>query len=89
MDTPAVAQTPPINLDITLGALLVGTYISTALFGFTSLQTYNYFTNFPDDRKPIKALVSGVFLLVSALLTVNPQVAFIWYISARVSVNIR
>lgn len=58
----SAAPTPaPFNLELTLGALLVGTYISTTLFGFTTLQTYNYYTNYPDDRRFLKLLVAGIW----------------------------
>ena len=49
----------PIDLDLTLGALLIGTYVSTTLFGFTSLQTYSYYNSYDKDRLFLKALVSA------------------------------
>ena len=55
MSTPAEQAGP--NIDTTVGALLIGTYISVALFGFTTLQGYNYYLNYPDDRLQIKSLV--------------------------------
>ena len=55
MSTPA--EQAGINIDITVGALLIGTYISVALFGFTTLQGYNYYLNYPDDRWKVKSLV--------------------------------
>ena len=51
-----------INPNLTLGTLLVGTYISTALFGFTSLQTYNYYNTYVVDHVHIKVLVSQIFI---------------------------
>lgn len=53
---------PGININTTLGALLIGTYISIALFGTTALQGYNYYLNFPDDPRTKKALVSRSLL---------------------------
>ena len=52
MDTP-----PGIDLDITIGALLIGTFISVALFGFTTLQAYNYYLHYPGDQWKLKGLV--------------------------------
>ncbi|EJD00103.1 uncharacterized protein FOMMEDRAFT_159715 [Fomitiporia mediterranea MF3/22] len=59
----AQAPVPAINLDITLGALLVGSYISCTLFGFTCLQTYNYYTNYSDDRYFLKTFVACIWIL--------------------------
>ena len=49
-----------INPNLTLGTLLVGTYISTTLFGFTSSQTYNYYNTYVVDHVYIKVLVSQI-----------------------------
>ncbi|KAJ7496711.1 hypothetical protein FB451DRAFT_201146 [Mycena latifolia] len=47
--------------DSTLGAFEVGVMISYVLFGFTTLQTYIYFSRFPNDRRPLKWLVGFVW----------------------------
>ncbi|KAJ7642913.1 hypothetical protein B0H17DRAFT_1216281 [Mycena rosella] len=45
----------------TVGALEIGVLVSYVLFGFTTLQTYIYFTRFPDDRGRLKYLVTFVW----------------------------
>ncbi|PAV21571.1 hypothetical protein PNOK_0152800 [Pyrrhoderma noxium] len=59
----SLPERPPINLDITLGALLIGTYISTTLFGFTSLQTYSYYNTYVNDRVFLRVLVAVIWVL--------------------------
>ncbi|KAJ7496717.1 hypothetical protein FB451DRAFT_201298 [Mycena latifolia] len=51
----------PSPFDTTLGAIEIGVLISYALFGFTTLQTYIYFSRFPDDRRLLKYMVSFVW----------------------------
>ncbi|KDR74778.1 hypothetical protein GALMADRAFT_280164 [Galerina marginata CBS 339.88] len=45
----------------TLGALLVGLLISCCLFGIVSVQAYMYYTQFPNDRTPLKIMVMAVW----------------------------
>jgi len=52
-----------LNLNPTLGALEIGYTISTALFGVTTVQTYLYYDQFPDDPRETKTLVAVVWLL--------------------------
>jgi len=52
---------PAFDADSTLGALLIGTLVSYALFGVTTTQAYIYFGRFPKDSIRIKALVAAVW----------------------------
>lgn len=56
MSSPLVS-TPVYNLQTTVGALAVGLFISCFLFGISTVQTYLYYTHFPDDRAYLKAMV--------------------------------
>ncbi|KAJ7197414.1 hypothetical protein GGX14DRAFT_471281, partial [Mycena pura] len=47
----------------TLGAIEIGMAFSTLLFGVVSLQTFNYYRNFPNDSWRLKALVGAVWVL--------------------------
>ncbi|KAF8139284.1 hypothetical protein K438DRAFT_715635 [Mycena galopus ATCC 62051] len=49
------------DVDNTLGALLVGTLVSYALFGVATTQAYVYYGRFPDDSAKMKALVGFVW----------------------------
>ncbi|KAJ7496721.1 hypothetical protein FB451DRAFT_201499 [Mycena latifolia] len=51
----------PSGFDSTIGAFEVGVLISYVLFGFTTLQTYIYFSRFPNDRRLLKCLVGFVW----------------------------
>lgn len=41
----------------TIGAIEAGTFVSIFFFGILSLQTYNYFMTFPNDRIGLKSTV--------------------------------
>ncbi|KAJ7660294.1 hypothetical protein DFH06DRAFT_1194197 [Mycena polygramma] len=53
--------TPVVNADTTIGALLVGTLVSYALFGVATTQAYIYYGRFRDDLLRLKLLVAGVW----------------------------
>ncbi|KAJ7776393.1 hypothetical protein B0H16DRAFT_1879712, partial [Mycena metata] len=50
------------NPNLTLGALQIGTLISYALFGVTTMQLYIYYSRFPDDSRVLKALTAFVWV---------------------------
>ncbi|KAJ7114838.1 hypothetical protein C8R44DRAFT_880908 [Mycena epipterygia] len=60
-------------LDGTLGALEIGTVVGTFLFGILTLQTFNYYRQFPEDSKTLKVTVAILWssLMISAVLNPN------------------
>ena len=46
------------TIDNSFGALLIGVVIAVFLFGIVTLQVHLYFSQFAEDRKVFKALVS-------------------------------
>ncbi|KAJ7114902.1 hypothetical protein C8R44DRAFT_880963 [Mycena epipterygia] len=50
-------------LDGTLGALEIGTVVGTFLFGILTLQTFNYYRQFPEDSKTLRITVAALWLL--------------------------
>ncbi|KAJ7848918.1 hypothetical protein B0H13DRAFT_2089636 [Mycena leptocephala] len=50
------------NPNPTLGALQIGTLISYALFGVTTMQLYIYYSRFPDDSRVLKVLTAFVWV---------------------------
>jgi hypothetical protein len=50
------------GLDLTMGALFIGTSVAGVLFGVTCLQTYYYANNYSGDLWQTKALVSPLKL---------------------------
>ncbi|KAF7356265.1 Saposin B-type domain-containing protein [Mycena venus] len=50
---------PP--LDGSLGVIQIGLVLGTFLFGIETLQTFNYYREFPKDPKILKGLVGGIW----------------------------
>ncbi|KAI0763310.1 hypothetical protein BD413DRAFT_211553 [Trametes elegans] len=53
----------PMTLDGTIGAFLLGTFVSLILYGVMGLQMYRYSQLYPMDNPSIKALVIAVMVL--------------------------
>ncbi|KAJ7114887.1 hypothetical protein C8R44DRAFT_880947 [Mycena epipterygia] len=56
-------------LDGSLGALEIGTVVGTFLFGILTLQSFNYFRQFPEDSRTLKIMVVALWLLELAHTT--------------------
>ncbi|KAJ7094380.1 hypothetical protein C8R44DRAFT_384962 [Mycena epipterygia] len=50
-------------LDGTLGAVEIGVVLATFLYGIQTLQTFNYYRDFPNDTRILKTMVTAVWLL--------------------------
>ncbi|KAI0753761.1 hypothetical protein C8Q74DRAFT_1373701 [Fomes fomentarius] len=61
------------NLNVTVGALLIGCLITAVGYGVTTLQTYMYTSRFPRDPAYLKIIVSVLFILDTA------HVALSWH----------
>ncbi|KAF9459322.1 hypothetical protein BDZ94DRAFT_1300644 [Collybia nuda] len=72
-------MTATLDLSNTLGALLIGTIISTLLFGVTCLQTFYYFQNHGSDRLLIKLLIT-ILLVSETLHTVFSTYSIYYYV---------
>lgn len=59
------ATVPTVSIDLSLswGSLLAGTFASLILYGVSILQTFIYYVQYPKDRTPLKLLVAVVLLL--------------------------
>ncbi|KAJ6534332.1 hypothetical protein B0H19DRAFT_441516 [Mycena capillaripes] len=53
----------PFDLNGSLGAIEIGAVLGTFLFGIETLQTFNYYRDFPKDSKLLKAAVGLVWVL--------------------------
>ncbi|KAH7921583.1 hypothetical protein BV22DRAFT_1132172 [Leucogyrophana mollusca] len=53
------------SLDSTMGALLIGSLIGTALFGLTLHQFFRYFRMYPGDPLRLKVMVAVLWALDS------------------------
>ncbi|KAF8148434.1 hypothetical protein B0H34DRAFT_802967 [Crassisporium funariophilum] len=55
--------TAPFDVHGTLGALSIGVLISVFIFGIATVQTYIYYSRFPQDQLKWKILVAVVWIL--------------------------
>ena len=44
-------------MDYTLGFIFLGVIINVWLYGFSVVQTYLYFINFPNDKRAMRAFM--------------------------------
>ncbi|KAL0953051.1 hypothetical protein HGRIS_007252 [Hohenbuehelia grisea] len=58
-----MAAVPDNVLNSTLGAAFIGAMIAAVLYGITTLQTYFYFSTYPNDRTDNKILAGWVWIL--------------------------
>ncbi|KAF7356263.1 Saposin B-type domain-containing protein [Mycena venus] len=58
-----MASPPPLSLDGTLGEVQIALVLATWLFGIETLQTWNYYRDFPTDGKALKGLVAVIWFL--------------------------
>ncbi|KAJ7315702.1 hypothetical protein DFH08DRAFT_1086769, partial [Mycena albidolilacea] len=58
-----MASPSPIALDGSLGVFEIASVLATWLFGIETLQTFNYYSDFPKDPKFLKALVGVIWFL--------------------------
>ncbi|KAJ7114909.1 hypothetical protein C8R44DRAFT_880970 [Mycena epipterygia] len=49
--------------DGSLGALEIGAVVGTFFFGILTLQTFNYFRQFPEDSRTLKITIAALWLL--------------------------
>ncbi|KAL4073584.1 hypothetical protein J3A83DRAFT_4370859 [Scleroderma citrinum] len=52
-----------INLSDTFGAAFIGGMVTAVLYGITTLQTYLYFMNYPNDSVATKLFVMAIWIL--------------------------
>ncbi|KAJ7244393.1 hypothetical protein B0H12DRAFT_807807 [Mycena haematopus] len=76
---PAVLPLP--KFDTTLGALLVGGLVATALYGMTVLQTFAFFVGGTTDRASHKALVGFLFVLDTFDTFLNGHILYFYLVT--------
>ncbi|OBZ69439.1 hypothetical protein A0H81_10665 [Grifola frondosa] len=71
MESAVPAHLPEINN--TLGAVLIGSFISTMIYGLTTHQTYRYFRLYLRDRWMLKGMVIALWVLdtIHTVLTLH------------------
>ncbi|KZT41697.1 hypothetical protein SISSUDRAFT_234839 [Sistotremastrum suecicum HHB10207 ss-3] len=71
---------PMHSVDSTLGAMFLGVFASSALYGLTSFQMLVYIRNFEKDRIPLKLLVWAVWVLESLHVALTWHFIYIYLI---------
>ncbi|KAF8175614.1 hypothetical protein K438DRAFT_1979517 [Mycena galopus ATCC 62051] len=69
------------NRDITLGALLVGTWANSILYTIEVIQTAYYYRNFKHDRWMLKLLVSSAIAIDSVSMIANYASVYLYTIT--------
>ncbi|KAJ7052231.1 hypothetical protein C8F01DRAFT_1337638 [Mycena amicta] len=72
---------PAFDPNPTLGAILIGTLLSTILFGVTTAQAYLYSTRFPEDSPRIKATVALVWICEAAHVGCVSHTLYTWLVT--------
>jgi len=75
-------MTTSITLTNTLGVLEIGSLLGVFLFGVVSLQTFNYYSMYPDDSWVNKTLVATVWYCLHSpnFVSANQIVSFLFRI---------
>ncbi|KAH9951194.1 hypothetical protein B0H21DRAFT_705847 [Amylocystis lapponica] len=68
------------NIQLTVGALLLGTLITAVGFGITTVQTYLYMTRFPNDHKIIRWTVWSLLILDTTHVTLTWHMIYYYLI---------
>ncbi|KAJ7803148.1 hypothetical protein B0H14DRAFT_1648799 [Mycena olivaceomarginata] len=82
-----MATLPPLptvavpKFDATLGALLIGGLVATALYGMTVLQTFTFFVGDTTDRVSHKALVAFLFVLDTFDTLLNGHILYFYLVT--------
>ncbi|PIL33444.1 hypothetical protein GSI_04066 [Ganoderma sinense ZZ0214-1] len=69
------------SIDDTLGAVLIGTYISLVLYGLALHQAYEYYVNYPYDKRWLKIYVTMVLLLELACTVFTMHICYYYAVS--------
>ncbi|TBU36341.1 hypothetical protein BD309DRAFT_878541 [Dichomitus squalens] len=74
-----IPTTPHITLDDTLGAAFIGHFVSTLLYGITSLQAYVYYRDNHNDSKTFALMSGRVKRLLDTVHVALITGAMYWY----------
>ncbi|KAI6158170.1 hypothetical protein BKA82DRAFT_4067986 [Pisolithus tinctorius] len=71
-----------IDLTNTWGAAFIGGMVTLVLYGITTLQTYLYFMNYPNDDVPTKLFVVAIWALDTAHITLMCHALYYYLVSS-------
>ncbi|KAH9952921.1 hypothetical protein BGW80DRAFT_1193583, partial [Lactifluus volemus] len=66
---------------------LLGVLWNWCLYGTLMVQLYVYIYNFPDDTKPLKLLVYGIFLIETLQTALSGADVYYWFVSGYGNLN--
>ncbi|KAF9483260.1 hypothetical protein BDN70DRAFT_962606 [Pholiota conissans] len=59
----------------------IGILFTWGFFGILSIQVYQYFQSYPDDKPALKALVGGIYILEASQMCMLSQTAWKLFVS--------
>ncbi|KAI6139612.1 hypothetical protein EDD17DRAFT_341614 [Pisolithus thermaeus] len=71
-----------VDLTNTWGAAFIGGMVTAVLYGITTLQTYLYFMNYPNDDVPTKLFVAAIWVLDTAHITLMCHALYYYLVSS-------
>ncbi|KAI6099468.1 hypothetical protein EDD16DRAFT_500930 [Pisolithus croceorrhizus] len=70
-----------VDLTNTWGAAFIGGMVTAVLYGITTLQTYLYFMNYPNDDVPTKLFVAAIWVLDTTHITLMCHALYYYLVS--------
>ncbi|KAI6021793.1 hypothetical protein BKA83DRAFT_408923 [Pisolithus microcarpus] len=71
-----------VDLTNTWGASFIGGIVTAVLYGITTLQTYLYFMNYPNDDVPTKLFVAAIWALDTTHVTLMCHALYYYLVSS-------
>ncbi|KAI6006965.1 hypothetical protein EDD15DRAFT_2514796 [Pisolithus albus] len=71
-----------VDLTNTWGASFIGGIVTAVLYGITTLQTYLYFMNYPNDDVPTKLFVAAIWVLDTTHVTLMCHALYYYLVSS-------
>ncbi|KAI6104405.1 hypothetical protein F5141DRAFT_1237962 [Pisolithus sp. B1] len=71
-----------VDLTNTWGAAFIGGMVTAVLYGITTLQTYLYFMNYPNDDVPTKLFVAAIWVLDTTHITLMCHALYYYLVSS-------
>ncbi|KAI0788234.1 hypothetical protein C8Q74DRAFT_668293 [Fomes fomentarius] len=75
-----IVESPPVSLDGTFGAILIGTFIGLVLYGMVIHQTYRYSVLYREDGVWLKSLVAIIFILETFHIVSSTHICYFYLV---------
>jgi hypothetical protein len=71
------------SLDKTLGAYLIGTFVSAVLYGISCLQTFAYYRTYSKDRLVLRLTVAALWIFETLHIALNMHATYHYLVTTR------